>query len=99
MAFLFGIASHMVADVNWHSLGIDQGFLQTMGAVSVHYISSVVLWILILIACLLNKGEKWDCDPWKIYLHAKFYRLIVSQILGLSTSLLLFFYVSVCNEG
>uniref|UniRef100_A0A7M4E7K4 Phosphatidylinositol-glycan-specific phospholipase D n=1 Tax=Crocodylus porosus TaxID=8502 RepID=A0A7M4E7K4_CROPO len=33
VAFLFGIASHMVADVNWHSLGIDQGFLQTMGAV------------------------------------------------------------------
>uniref|UniRef100_A0A8C0H1J9 Phosphatidylinositol-glycan-specific phospholipase D n=1 Tax=Chelonoidis abingdonii TaxID=106734 RepID=A0A8C0H1J9_CHEAB len=30
VAFLFGIASHMVADVSWHSLGIDQGFLRTM---------------------------------------------------------------------
>uniref|UniRef100_A0A8V5G5L0 Phosphatidylinositol-glycan-specific phospholipase D n=1 Tax=Melopsittacus undulatus TaxID=13146 RepID=A0A8V5G5L0_MELUD len=28
VAFLFGIASHMVADVSWHSLGIDQGFLK-----------------------------------------------------------------------
>ncbi|XP_025072196.1 phosphatidylinositol-glycan-specific phospholipase D isoform X1 [Alligator sinensis] len=36
VAFLFGIASHMVADVNWHSLGIDQGFLQTMGAIDFH---------------------------------------------------------------
>uniref|UniRef100_A0A8U8ARW7 Phosphatidylinositol-glycan-specific phospholipase D n=1 Tax=Geospiza parvula TaxID=87175 RepID=A0A8U8ARW7_GEOPR len=34
VAFLFGIASHMVADVSWHSLGIDQGFLKTMGEVS-----------------------------------------------------------------
>uniref|UniRef100_A0A8C4VLJ9 Phosphatidylinositol-glycan-specific phospholipase D n=1 Tax=Gopherus evgoodei TaxID=1825980 RepID=A0A8C4VLJ9_9SAUR len=37
VAFLFGIASHMVADVSWHSLGIDQGFLRTMGEVSVHH--------------------------------------------------------------
>uniref|UniRef100_A0A8C3TSQ3 Phosphatidylinositol-glycan-specific phospholipase D n=1 Tax=Catharus ustulatus TaxID=91951 RepID=A0A8C3TSQ3_CATUS len=28
VAFLFGIASHIVADVSWHSLGIDQGFLK-----------------------------------------------------------------------
>jgi glycosylphosphatidylinositol phospholipase D len=34
VAFLFGITSHMVADVSWHSLGIEQGFLKTMGAVS-----------------------------------------------------------------
>uniref|UniRef100_A0A672TIM5 Phosphatidylinositol-glycan-specific phospholipase D n=1 Tax=Strigops habroptila TaxID=2489341 RepID=A0A672TIM5_STRHB len=33
VAFLFGIASHMVADVSWHSLGIDQGFLKAMGEV------------------------------------------------------------------
>ncbi|XP_069709193.1 phosphatidylinositol-glycan-specific phospholipase D isoform X2 [Phaenicophaeus curvirostris] len=33
VAFLFGIASHMVADVGWHSLGIDQGFLKAMGEV------------------------------------------------------------------
>uniref|UniRef100_A0A8D0GVE1 Phosphatidylinositol-glycan-specific phospholipase D n=1 Tax=Sphenodon punctatus TaxID=8508 RepID=A0A8D0GVE1_SPHPU len=36
VAFLFGIASHMVADVSWHSLGIDQGFLRTMGAIDFH---------------------------------------------------------------
>uniref|UniRef100_H0XE61 Phosphatidylinositol-glycan-specific phospholipase D n=1 Tax=Otolemur garnettii TaxID=30611 RepID=H0XE61_OTOGA len=33
VAFLFGITSHMVADVSWHSLGIEQGFLRTMGAI------------------------------------------------------------------
>ncbi|ETE72542.1 Phosphatidylinositol-glycan-specific phospholipase D, partial [Ophiophagus hannah] len=32
VAFLFGIASHMVADVSWHSLGIEQGFLRAMAA-------------------------------------------------------------------
>lgn len=37
VAFLFGIASHMVADVSWHSLGIDQGFLKAMGEVSLYY--------------------------------------------------------------
>lgn len=37
MAFLFGIASHMVADVSWHSLGIEQGFLHAMAAVSDHF--------------------------------------------------------------
>lgn len=37
VAFLFGIASHMVADVSWHSLGIDQGFLKAMGEVSMYY--------------------------------------------------------------
>ncbi|XP_054985447.1 phosphatidylinositol-glycan-specific phospholipase D isoform X2 [Sorex araneus] len=36
VAFLFGITSHMVADVSWHSLGIEQGFLQTMGAIDFH---------------------------------------------------------------
>uniref|UniRef100_A0A287B650 Phosphatidylinositol-glycan-specific phospholipase D n=2 Tax=Sus scrofa TaxID=9823 RepID=A0A287B650_PIG len=33
VAFLFGIASHMVADISWHGLGIEQGFLRTMAAV------------------------------------------------------------------
>ncbi|XP_068951052.1 phosphatidylinositol-glycan-specific phospholipase D [Petaurus breviceps papuanus] len=36
VAFLFGIMSHMVADVSWHSLGIEQGFLQTMGEIDFH---------------------------------------------------------------
>ena len=30
MVFLFGVVSHQVADVAWHSLGIDQGFISTM---------------------------------------------------------------------
>ncbi|XP_020637215.3 phosphatidylinositol-glycan-specific phospholipase D [Pogona vitticeps] len=33
VAFLFGVASHMVADVTWHSLGIEEGFLRAMAAV------------------------------------------------------------------
>nr|XP_035968072.1 phosphatidylinositol-glycan-specific phospholipase D isoform X3 [Halichoerus grypus] len=37
VAFLFGITSHMVADISWHSLGIEQGFLRTMGAVDFHH--------------------------------------------------------------
>ncbi|XP_032545499.1 phosphatidylinositol-glycan-specific phospholipase D isoform X2 [Chiroxiphia lanceolata] len=36
VAFLFGIASHMVADISWHSLGIDQGFLKAMGEIDFH---------------------------------------------------------------
>ncbi|KGL74943.1 Phosphatidylinositol-glycan-specific phospholipase D [Tinamus guttatus] len=36
VAFLFGIASHMVADVSWHSLGIAQGFLEAMGQIDFH---------------------------------------------------------------
>uniref|UniRef100_A0A3Q1MEX6 Phosphatidylinositol-glycan-specific phospholipase D n=1 Tax=Bos taurus TaxID=9913 RepID=A0A3Q1MEX6_BOVIN len=43
VAFLFGITSHMVADVNWHSLGIEQGFLRTMAAVSTYkYFSHII---------------------------------------------------------
>ncbi|XP_074062019.1 phosphatidylinositol-glycan-specific phospholipase D isoform X2 [Macrotis lagotis] len=36
VAFLFGVISHMVSDVSWHSLGIEQGFLQTMGEIDFH---------------------------------------------------------------
>ncbi|XP_038627261.1 phosphatidylinositol-glycan-specific phospholipase D isoform X2 [Tachyglossus aculeatus] len=36
VAFLFGISSHLVADVSWHGLGIEQGFLRTMGAIDFH---------------------------------------------------------------
>ncbi|XP_069469728.1 phosphatidylinositol-glycan-specific phospholipase D [Ambystoma mexicanum] len=36
VAFLFGIASHMVADVSWHSLGIEQGFLRAMASIDFH---------------------------------------------------------------
>ncbi|CAH2284498.1 phosphatidylinositol-glycan-specific phospholipase D isoform X1 [Pelobates cultripes] len=36
VAFLFGIASHMVTDVSWHSLDIDQGFLRAMGEIDFH---------------------------------------------------------------
>lgn len=33
VVFLFGVMSHQTADVLWHSLGIDQGFLSTMAKV------------------------------------------------------------------
>lgn len=33
VVFLFGFVTHQVADVPWHSLGIAQGFLDTMGKV------------------------------------------------------------------
>ncbi|XP_014441988.1 LOW QUALITY PROTEIN: phosphatidylinositol-glycan-specific phospholipase D [Tupaia chinensis] len=36
VAFLFGVTSHMVADVSWHSLGVEQRFLRTMGAIDFH---------------------------------------------------------------
>lgn len=36
VVFLLGVVSHQVADVLWHSLGIQQGFLQAMAAVSVY---------------------------------------------------------------
>ena len=32
--FLLGIVSHQVADISWHSLGIDQGFIRTMSKAS-----------------------------------------------------------------
>ena len=34
VAFTLGFVSHQVADVTWHSLGIEQGFLTTMGNVN-----------------------------------------------------------------
>ncbi|KAK2566631.1 Phosphatidylinositol-glycan-specific phospholipase D [Acropora cervicornis] len=34
VAFTLGFVSHQVADVTWHSLGIKQGFLTTMGDVN-----------------------------------------------------------------
>ncbi|XP_035660620.1 phosphatidylinositol-glycan-specific phospholipase D-like isoform X1 [Branchiostoma floridae] len=36
VVFLLGVVSHQVADISWHSLGIDQGFLSTMGDVNFH---------------------------------------------------------------
>ena len=34
VAFTLGFVSHQVADVTWDSLGIEQGFLTTMGDVN-----------------------------------------------------------------
>jgi hypothetical protein len=34
VVFVLGVASHQVADVSWHGLGIEQGFLDAMAAVS-----------------------------------------------------------------
>ncbi|XP_060608003.1 phosphatidylinositol-glycan-specific phospholipase D-like isoform X2 [Ruditapes philippinarum] len=36
VVFIFGIVSHQVADILWHSLGIDQGFLQAMANINFH---------------------------------------------------------------
>ncbi len=36
IAFTLGFASHQIADVTWHSLGIAQGFLSAMGFVDFH---------------------------------------------------------------
>ena len=36
IAFTFGYVSHQVADVSWHSLGIDQGFIRAMANVNFH---------------------------------------------------------------
>ena len=38
--FMFGVVSHQVADILWHNLGIQQGFLQTMADVSVECLIS-----------------------------------------------------------
>ncbi|XP_033118373.1 phosphatidylinositol-glycan-specific phospholipase D-like [Anneissia japonica] len=34
VVFMLGFVSHQVADISWHSLGIDQGFLATMGQIN-----------------------------------------------------------------
>nr|XP_022318177.1 phosphatidylinositol-glycan-specific phospholipase D-like [Crassostrea virginica] len=34
--FTMGFMSHQVADITWHSLGLDQGFLPTMGFMNFH---------------------------------------------------------------
>lgn len=55
----------MVADVSWHSLGIEQGFLRTMGAVSGYHhkgaivtprskLDSGMVWGTSEVECLLN---------------------------------------------
>jgi glycosylphosphatidylinositol phospholipase D len=36
LAFTLGFVSHQMADVTWHSLGIDQGFLSAMGFINFH---------------------------------------------------------------
>ena len=53
VAFSLGFVSHQVADVLWHSLGIQQGFLSTMGYVSHLTPKSSPLWTFILWWCCL----------------------------------------------
>lgn len=36
VSFLLGVVSHQVADIVWHSLGINEGFLSTMAKVNFH---------------------------------------------------------------
>ena len=38
MVFLLGFVSHQTADISWHGLGIEQGFLDAMGAVGVNLV-------------------------------------------------------------
>lgn len=33
---MFGFVSHQVADITWHSLGIDQGLIRTMANLNFH---------------------------------------------------------------
>jgi hypothetical protein len=33
---IFAFKSHQIADVTWHSLGVDEGFLSAMGFVKFH---------------------------------------------------------------
>ena len=33
---MFGFVSHQVADISWHSLGIDQGFIRAMADLNFH---------------------------------------------------------------
>lgn len=58
VAFLFGIASHMVADVSWHSLGINQGFLKAMGEVSLDYSINVTGTVSIASSALESGTER-----------------------------------------
>ncbi|XP_052777361.1 phosphatidylinositol-glycan-specific phospholipase D-like isoform X2 [Mya arenaria] len=36
VVFMFGVVSHQVADILWHSLGIDRGFIQAMANINFH---------------------------------------------------------------
>ncbi|XP_041357023.1 phosphatidylinositol-glycan-specific phospholipase D-like [Gigantopelta aegis] len=36
VVFMLGVVSHQVADILWHNLGIQQGFLQTMANINFH---------------------------------------------------------------
>jgi len=50
VVFLLGVVQHQVADVSWHSLGIDQGFLQTMAQV---FCDLIIILFFICIAALM----------------------------------------------
>ena len=57
VVFMLGFISHQVADVSWHSLGIDQGFLDTMGKVCIKDIFHVLF--VCLFVFLKSLGELW----------------------------------------
>ena len=48
VVFLLGVVQHQVADVSWHSIGIEQGFLQAMAQVKT-YIITITTTIIIII--------------------------------------------------
>ena len=35
--YRFFFKSHQIADITWHSLGVPQGFLTTMGDVKIYF--------------------------------------------------------------
>ena len=37
VVFLLGVVQHQVADMSWHNLGVDQGFLEAMAQVNRHH--------------------------------------------------------------
>ena len=76
VAFLFGITSHMVADVSWHSLGIEQGFLRTMGAVSVYGHEGATV---ITPRSKVDSGGVWGAQRWMACLARKALGLIPSS--------------------
>ena len=53
--FLLGVVQHQVADVSWHSLGVDQGFLQTMGQVRDIIIIIIIIIIISIIIISVDR--------------------------------------------
>ena len=62
VVFLFGIVSHQVADILWHSLGIDQGFLATMGNVCQVIVKNCDTYVISLFKITVNCCHYFPSD-------------------------------------